>query len=106
MSDKIPELDGVRAIFADELGGHVEALTAAAAQTAFSEKVRAGLENRFHVIRGGAGFLQLGEIKRIAEIGERDFRGASTAEAFGTALKRMRDELLPVLSTELEKLRS
>lgn len=70
-------IDAAR-IFLGELEGHEQA-AAVALKTlvdtgAIEEKLAKELAERFHLIRGGAGFLGLDELKQLAEKNEKFFR--------------------------------
>ena len=78
-------------IFIEELKGHVLFFESVMLGKGVAPEEALALENRFHVIRGGSGFLQLTEVRQVAEQGERFFRewklGQKTAEEIQVQLQ-------------------
>ena len=108
MSPVPPELAAVNDIFIAEVATHLEALRAAASAPPLDdfEKSRRGLENRFHVIRGGAGFLQHTVLAQLAERGERLFRESKEEGQFRTAVMEKLPELVTGIAEALARIQA
>jgi chemotaxis protein histidine kinase CheA len=87
MSQVPPELLPALAIFLDELASHLPDIRAAISEMRAeldagsddeqaASKHAAALEHKFHLMKGGAGFLQLSEVAQAATSGEKMFKGA------------------------------
>ena len=73
----IPEvLHEATKIFLEELRGHGAFFRSIESEPDLAKHANA-IAEKFHLIRGGAGFLKLTELKNIASYGEKLFRGGN-----------------------------
>ncbi|MCC6954494.1 MAG: Hpt domain-containing protein [Deltaproteobacteria bacterium] len=111
MSPLPPELAAVNEIFLKEISDHLVAFRAILSDasisersTAEQEKLRHGLENRFHVIRGGAGFLQHAQLAACSTRGEKLFRDAKGGERIAEIVTNELPALIQTLEEELARI--
>ena len=76
IKDNIPPyLANAAELFFEELESHlaaIESLVESNSGDTLSEAARDEIAKRFHTIRGGAGFLKIGELHGIATAGEKE----------------------------------
>jgi chemotaxis protein histidine kinase CheA len=99
-------LDAARLIFQEELSTHLNFLTAASRKfdadilergelpTDEWLTLRRSIENRFHVLKGGAGFFQYDRIRDTCDRGEKYFASSTEDQkTAGSELRLLIDEL-------------
>ncbi len=91
-------------IFIEELKGHLLFFEGAMGRTELSSKDAEALESRFHVIRGGSGFLQLTEVRQVAERGERFFRDWKAGRKSTDEIRETLQATVPVIREWFEVL--
>lgn len=95
LRDNIPPyLHKAAELFFEEIGLHLDAIEELARSSPgdLSAESRAKISQRFHTIRGGAGFLKLESIAKYATTGETESEGgtlqSSRAIELATAIRR------------------
>jgi len=90
-------------LFVEELKANLDIFRKALTQEAFApeelELMRKKLEGRFHLVRGGAGFFNLNEIRNAATEGE---EGLRKLKGDADAIEKFQAERLPELVKILE----
>lgn len=96
-------------LFAQELKAHLEFLKSVKAPESEEEKelLRKKLENKFHLIKGGAGFFGLSELVRIGTEGENTMKTTKNSPIeFSRYCKDLLPETIKKLQLEYESLSS
>ena len=116
MEKSIPvaSLHSTYQIFAEELSSHVAffkqvlaRLEDVVGEQAIEEELRTKakkLEHRFHLLKGGAGFLQLKEIAEASLAGETLFKGGKLHES-PSKLNQELTQIVETIESELSQLK-
>ncbi|MBP9838411.1 MAG: Hpt domain-containing protein [Proteobacteria bacterium] len=77
MTDSIPPyLEKAKEIFFKELTDHLKFFDTVILEDSL-HKNQSDIASRFHIIKGGAGFLQMQNLREVADEGEKIFNGSS-----------------------------
>lgn len=116
LADLLPRMRSAYEIFAEELEKHLEFLLEskevlaektepAELEEVFRQRAK-GLEQRFHVLKGGAGFLKIKQVADLSDEFEKFFKKGELNHSDSVELKSEFSEAVEVLQRELHSLQS